>query len=162
MVLTKLRLFEWISPALVMVCMLPSLAASKSVQVDITPGHAAKSFVPTTALGAGIDRISTAATDKLFTEPVMNKVLSAGWQTVSYRQNTELYVEAWHWNPQGTWSDPAGKGYFTGSATPAEPIRHSYGYLLPHRGFTRNDGVDNGYSRLPMVTWIHTGRAIPT
>ena len=78
----------------------------------------------------------------------MKQVLSAGWQTVSYRQNTELFVEAWHWNQQGTWSDPAGKGYFTGSATPGAPLRHSLGYILPHRGFTRNDGVDSGYSRL--------------
>ena len=109
---TKLQFFELISPALLVVCLLPSLAASQSIQIDSTPGHAAKTFVPTTALGAGIDRISTASTDKLFTEPVMKQVLSAGWQTVSYRQNTELYVEAWHWNPQGTWSDPGGKGLF--------------------------------------------------
>ena len=39
--------------------------------------------------------------------------------------------------------------YFTGSATPAEPIRYSYGYSLPHRGFTRNDGTPNaGFSRI--------------
>src|SRR5882757_9758238 len=132
----------------VAVTFLSATALPQSIRVDSTPGHAANTFIPTTALGAGIDRISTAATDKLFTEPVMKQVLSAGWQTVSYRQNTELYVEAWHWNPQGSWSDFAGKGYFTGSATPAEPIRHSFGYLLPHRGFTRNDGVDNGYSRI--------------
>ena len=78
----------------------------------------------------------------------MDRVLSAGWQTVSYRQNTELHAEAWHWNPQGAWS-AGDKGYFTGSATPADPIQHSYGYPLPHRGVTRNDGTDtNGYSRL--------------
>jgi hypothetical protein len=132
-------------------------ASSQTIEVDSTPGHATNKFVPTSALGAGIDRIATAATDKLFTEPVMKQVLSAGWQTVSYRQNTELFVEAWHWNPQGTWSDPAGKGYFTGSSTPGEPIRHSFGYRLPHRGFTRNDGVDSGYSRLtdgdPNTYW---------
>ena len=30
-----------------------------------------------------------------------------------------------------------------------EPIRHSYGYPLPHRGVTRNDGTDTiGYSTL--------------
>ena len=101
------------------------------------------------SLGAGIDRINTSATDKLFTDPVMKQVLSAGWQTVSYRQNTELFIEAWHWNPQGTWSDPAGRGYFVGNPKPGDFIRHSFGYNLPHRGFTRNDGTDaNGYSRI--------------
>ena len=87
------------------------------------------------------------------------QVLAAGWQTVTYRQNTELHMEAWHWNPNGTWSDPAGKGYFVGNATPGpEPIRHSYGYPLPHRGVTRDDGTDtDGYSRLtdgdPNTYW---------
>ena len=84
--------------------------------------------MPEEALGAGIDRLNADAVEKLFTQPAIDTVLSAGWQTVSYRQNTELHVEAWHWNPQGTWSDPAGRGYFTGGASPGEPIRHSYGY----------------------------------
>ena len=114
--------------------------------MDATPGHATNTFRPTEALGAGIDRIPRAATDKLFIEPVLKKVLSAGWQTVSYRLNTELHVEAWHWNPQGTWSEPDNKGYFTGNATPTELIRHSYGYPLAHQGFSHPDG--NGYSRL--------------
>ncbi len=122
---------------------------AQTIRVDTTPGHATNSFVPTRALGAGIDRLPKGVTDKVFTEPVLKQMLSAGWQPVSYRQNTELFVEAWHWNPQGTWSDPAGKGYFTGNATPSEIIRHSYGYPLPHRGFTRNEGTEtSGYSRL--------------
>ena len=121
----------------------------QTVRVDITPGHVANSFIPTEALGAGIDRLNSAATDKLFAEPVMKQVLSAGWQTVSYRQNTELAIQAWHWNPQGTWSDPSGKGYFVGNVTPGEPIRHSYGYDLPRRGFTRNDGAEgSSFSRM--------------
>ncbi|MGH9826984.1 MAG: discoidin domain-containing protein, partial [Blastocatellia bacterium] len=133
-------------------------APAQTVRVDITPGHEVNSFAPNQALGAGIDRLPKDATDKLFTEPILKQLLSAGWQPVSYRQNTELFVEAWHWNPQGTWSDPAGKGYFTGRATPAEFIRKSYGYSLPHRGFTRNDGTENsGYSRLtdgdPNTYW---------
>ena len=126
------------------------LIHAQSIHVDITPSHATNSIRPTEALGAGIDRLPYQAADKLFTKENLEQVLSAGWQTVSYRQNTELHTEAWHWNPQGTWSDPAGKGYFTGSATPgAEPIRHSYGYPLPHRGVTHDDGTDMvGYGRL--------------
>jgi len=126
--------------------------AVHTVRVDATPGHATNSFIPTQTLGAGIDRLPAGAIDKLINPATMSKVLSAGWQPVSYRQNTELFVEAWHWNPQGTWSDhsdPAGKGYFTGNPTSTEPIQHSYGYPLPHRGFTRNDGTGNdGYSRM--------------
>ena len=120
-----------------------------TIRVDITPGHSTNSFVPDKALGAGIDRLPYGATDKLYTDPMIKQILTAGWMPVSYRQNTELHVEAWHWNPAGTWSDAGEKGYFTGSASPGEPIRHSYGYPLPHRGVTRNDGTEtDGFSRL--------------
>ncbi len=94
---------------------LATSTSAQTIRVDITPEHATNKFVPNQALGAGIDRMSAVAIEKLFTEPAIKRVLSAGWQTVTYRQNTELKVEAWHWNPKGTWSDPAGKGYFTGS-----------------------------------------------
>ena len=126
------------------------LLRAQSIHVDATPNHSTNSIRPTEALGAGIDRLPYGAADKLFVEDTIKQILSAGWQTVTYRQNTELHAEAWHWNPQGTWSDPAGKGYFAGNATPGpEPIRHSYGYPLPHRGVTRDDGTDmNGFSRL--------------
>jgi len=142
------RIFGRGAPA-ALVCALVPLGFAQTIRVDITPSHVAKSFVPTEALGAGVDRISTASTDKVFTEPIMKQVLSAGWQPVSYRQNTELHVEAWHWNPQGKWSEAGGKGYFVGDAKPADFIRHSFGYALPHRGFTRNEGTDaNGFSVL--------------
>jgi len=122
---------------------------AQTIDVDITPGHSTNQFVPAETLGAGIDRIATKSIDPLLAQPVLTKTLSAGWQTVSYRQNTELLVEAWHWNPEGTWSDPKGQGYFTGSASLGKPIHYSYGYALPHRGFTRNDGTGNaGFSRL--------------
>ncbi len=124
-------------------------AVAQTIRVDATPTHATNHFAPNATLGAGIDRIPAEAIDKDLIEPNLGKVLASGWQPVSYRQNTELAVEAWHWNPNGTWSDPSGKGYFTGSANPTEVIRYSYGYGLPHRGFTRNDGTDNsGFSRL--------------
>jgi len=150
MAITQLRVSKLASLVFLSACLLvTSPSVSQTIRVDITPSHMAKSFVPTEALGAGVDRISTASTDKVFTDATMKQVLTAGWQTVSYRQNTELHVEAWHWNPQGSWSDPAGKGYFTGNAKPSEFIRHSFGYSLPHRGFTRNEGTDaNGFGRM--------------
>jgi hypothetical protein len=128
-------------------------AAAQTVSIDLS--HPTNHFVPKETLGAGVDRIAVEAIDKDLLQPTLERTLASGWQPVTYRQNTELAVEAWHWNPQGTWSngkvgsDPAGKGYFTGSATPAEMLRYSYGYALPRRGFTRNDGTDNvGFSRL--------------
>jgi len=124
-----------------------STVQAQTVRVDTS--HAVNTLVPNQALGAGIDRMPAAAVEKYFSQPPSEAVLSAGWQPVTYRQNTELAVEAWHWNPQGTWSDPAEKGYFTGSTTPGQMIRHSYGYPLPHRGFTRNEGTDTrGFGRL--------------
>ena len=129
--------------------MLGSFTDAQTIRVDMTASHSTNSFVPTEALGAGIDRMNANTVEKVFTPETISRVLTAGWQTVTYRQNTELFAEAWHWNPEGTWSDPAGQGYFTGSSTPGESIRHSYGYLLPHRGSTRNDGTgNNGYSRI--------------
>jgi hypothetical protein len=122
-------------------------AAGQTITVDTS--HPSNHFVPKEALGAGVDRIAVEAIDKDLQQPTLEQTLASGWQPVTYRQNTELAVEAWHWNPQGTWSDARGKGYFTGSATPTETIRYSYGYGLPRRGFTRNDGTDNvGFSRL--------------
>jgi len=132
-------------------------ASAQTIRVDAT--HPTNTIRPTEALGAGIDRLGYSAADKLYVPDTIERVLSAGWQTITYRQNTELHTEAWHWNPKGTWSDPGGRGYFVGNDTPdAEPIRHSYGYPLPHRGITRDDGTDTvGYSRLtdgdPATYW---------
>jgi len=136
-----------VASLLAVMWVLSSAAFAQTIRIDTS--HAVNSLVPTQALGAGIDRMPAAAVNKFFNQPPLDAILAAGWQTVTYRQNTELAVEAWHWNPKGTWSDPAGKGYFTGSANPTDIIRHSYGYSLPHRGFTRNDGTETrGFSRL--------------
>jgi hypothetical protein len=120
------------------------------VQVDARPSQVTNSFSPVYALGTTVDRVPSNATDTFFRPDQVQQVLSAGWGAISYRQNTELFVQAWHWNPKGSWSDRAGRGYFTGNATPtSEMIRHSYGYSLQHRGFTRNGGTEfDGYSRL--------------
>jgi len=136
-------------PLLIVCFFLRATSVGQTIQVDITPTHSTNRFVPNQTLGAGVDRIPAEAIDKDLIPSALEKVFAAGWQTVSYRQNTELAMEAWHWNPNGTWSDPSGKGYFTGSTVLADPIRYSYGYSLPHRGTTRNDGTSNaGFSRL--------------
>jgi hypothetical protein len=117
--------------------------------VTVDTSHAVNTFSPLYALGTTVDRVPSNATDIFFRPDQLDQVLSAGWGVVSYRQNTDLFVQAWHWNPKGTWSDPSGKGYFTGDSTPTETIRHSYGYSLQHRGFTRNGGTEfDGFSRL--------------
>jgi len=106
-------------------------------------------FDPDQALGSSMDILSHDVVEKIYTPEMVKQCLSAGWGPITYRQNTELSIGAWHWNPNGTWSDATNKrGYFTGSAELKEPIRHSYGYPLPHRGHTRNGGAEHGYSRL--------------
>ncbi len=122
---------------------------AQTIRVDADPSHATNRFRPDQTLGAGIDRIAPEAIDSGLTPPNLARAMASGWQPISYRNNTELSIEAWHWNPRGSWSEAGDKGYFTGSLTSTEPIRYSYGYSLPHRGFTRNDGTPNaGYSRM--------------
>jgi hypothetical protein len=125
-------------------------AVAQTVEIDAAPSHVVNTFSPLRALGATVDRIPSNTTDIFFRPDQVKQILEAGWGPITYRQNTELFVQAWHWNPKGSWSDPSGKGYFVGDAQPAEEmIRHSYGYSLPHRGVTRNSGAEfDGYSRL--------------
>ena len=140
---------------LVVLLLVGSLGA-QNVVVDATPGHAVNSFSPATSLGGAIDRLrggptkedNERNTERLLTSPVLKEMLGAGWQTVTYRQNTELMIEAWHWNARGTWSNPAKQeGYFVGSPDPTSgKIMHSWAYPLPHRGATMGDG--DGWSRL--------------
>jgi hypothetical protein len=138
----KLSLRGWI-----LIAALNATVAAQTVRVDTS--HPVNTFRPPYALGTTVDRVPSNATDTFFRPDQIAQILSAGWGIVSYRQNTDLFVQAWHWNPKGTWSDPSGKGYFTGDSTPTEMIRHSYSYSLPHRGFTRNGGTEfDGFSRL--------------
>ena len=69
-------------------------ASHQNIVVDTTPSHAVSSFSPLHSLGAGIDRLRGNTTDKVMTPDFIRKIQSAGWQTVSYRQNTELFAEA--------------------------------------------------------------------
>ena len=121
----------------------------QQVTVDITPSHAVNRISPVRALGAGIDRDPLHSVTKIFDPVHVEKMLSAGWGGVSYRLNTELSIQAWHWNPVGAWSDAANQqGYFVGAANSPGAIQRSFGYNLPHRGVTANDGSSGGFSRV--------------
>ena len=107
------------------------------IHVDVTPGHAINSFDPDSALGSSLDVLSHGDIDKVFTPHIIQESLSAGWGPISYRNNSELRMAAWHWTENGSWSDPAHKsGYFTGSTELKEPVRYILSYALPHRGFS--------------------------
>lgn len=114
-----------------------SLAAqSGNITVDVTPGHAINSFDPDGALGSSIDVLSKSGIDKVYSPHILQESLSAGWGPITFRNNTELRMAAWHWTENGAWSDPVHKsGYFTGSAELKEPLRYILSYSLPHRGF---------------------------
>src|SRR5215831_12998239 len=95
------------------------------IRVDATPGHVINSFDPDSALGSSIDVLSHDGIDKVYTRHIIQESLSAGWGPISYRNNSELRMAAWHWTENGTWSDPAHKsGYFTGSTELKEPVRY--------------------------------------
>ncbi|HVO57135.1 MAG TPA: discoidin domain-containing protein [Dongiaceae bacterium] len=131
-------------------CALACAAAGRAqtIHVDLAAQQATP-FDPDTSLGTSLDILPAKQFERVFSPDTIAAGLSAGWGPITYRQNTELTIAAWHWNPAGSWSDAKNKsGYFTGSAELKEAIRMSYGYPLPHRGNTRNGGASHGYSRL--------------
>ena len=121
---------------------------AQTVRVDVSAGKAI-TFDPDKAMGTSMDILSAKEFDTVYSEPIVKEGLSAGWGPMTYRQNTELTYAAWHWNPNGTWSDEKHKsGYFLGSAEPKDFLRESFGYRLPHRGTTRSDAGQNEFSRM--------------
>ncbi|HZR57004.1 MAG TPA: discoidin domain-containing protein [Terriglobales bacterium] len=108
-----------------------------TVHVDAMPTHVINSFNPDSALGSSMDVLSHSGIDQVYSPHIVQEALSAGWGPITYRNNSELRMAAWHWTENGTWSDAANKsGYFTGSTELKEPLRYILSYALPHRGFS--------------------------
>lgn len=117
--------------------------------VTVSIKHPANRFIPAQALGAGIDGHETGEADRQLRPDNIKEMLSAGLRSLTYRLRTELAIAAWHWNPEGSWSDANSKqGYWVSDSTAAEPIQASYGYRLPRRGSTVDNANNDGYSRI--------------
>jgi len=141
-------------------------AQTGTVRVDIAAGHAINSFDPDSALGSSIDVLSRSGIDKVYTPHIVQEALSAGWGPITYRNNSELRMAAWHWTENGTWSDEGHKsGYFTGSSELKEPLRYILSYALPHRGFSASgdrpvQGPNQSYWKSnPYLTSKFTGES---
>ena len=134
----------------------PLPAVDGTIHIDLE--KAVNEFPGTRALGAGVDGLEEGEIDKVWTPSNVQAMKAAGFGPISYRLRTELGVKAWHWNPRGTWSEPAaGQGYWVSSDEPREDYGASQGYRLPRRGNTIDQAKNDGYSRLtdgdPTTFW---------
>lgn len=138
-------------------CNAPSIGAqtaaapgsSRTLVVTVHTGRSVGQFRPSEAFGAGVDGHEKGSIAQMYTPANLKAMLTAGFKPLTYRLRTELAVEAWHWNPEGSWSDAVHqRGYWTSSTTSGAPIRLCNGYFLPRRGNSIDQANNRGYSRL--------------
>ena len=146
-------------------------SALVSITVDTAAAHRIQEFRPIRALGTSIDNDATDRVAIHYSPAMIKLMLSTGLGTLTYRLNTELSIQDWHWNPDGQYSDAADhQGYWTSNPQPgATQIMDSFGYGLPHRGSSRDQSRDDSYSRIddgdpntywksnPYLTQAYTG-----
>ncbi len=126
-----------------------TLANKGTVQIQYNPGHPIHSFIPEQVLGAAFDGHAQGDINRILIAENIAAMRTVGLNPVSYRLRTELGIEAWHWNPNGRWSEPGRQqGYWTSDNFSSQPIQLSNGYHLPRRGNTHDQANDDGYSRL--------------
>ncbi|HEV3153598.1 MAG TPA: discoidin domain-containing protein [Candidatus Baltobacteraceae bacterium] len=140
-----------------MIHLLALLAASVvSVQIDAAPAHRIQAFRPLDAIGSTVDKEPAGSIPALYSQANVREMLAPGYGWLSYRLFTELSDQDWHWNPAGSFS-AGNAGYWTSSATPGKIVTDSFGYRLPHRGSTTDQGNNADYSRLddgdPSTYW---------
>jgi hypothetical protein len=86
---------------LILLALLPlsAITAAQMVRVDISANQAVR-FDPDLALGSSLDILPAQQFEKIFSPEIIKESLPAGWGPITYRQNTELTIAAWHWNPR--------------------------------------------------------------
>jgi hypothetical protein len=141
--------FRVIFLLLYMLSMLPVYAQRGVVTIEYSPGKPINTFLPLQTFGAGVDGQQAGDIEKMLTPFNVSQMQKAGFLPLSYRLRTELGGEAWHWNPQGLWSDPSHhQGYWVSDSHPGDSINLCYGYRLPRRGNTIDQANHDGYSRI--------------
>ena len=136
-------------PILLALALLAAAPVPDRIVVDLSASKPANTFRPDEAFGGGLDGTGRGEVAATYTPHNVAAMRQAGLKKISYRLRTELGGQAWHWNPEGRWSDPAhAQGYWTSDDKPGAPILLSHGYDLPRRGMTNDNANNNGYSRL--------------
>jgi F5/8 type C domain len=129
------------------------------VTVVVDTVHRVQTIRPLRAIGTAVDSDPKGHISQLYAPASVKLMLSTGLGMLTYRLYTELSIQDWHWNPVGTYSDAAHRqGYWTSSADAGDTTIHdSFGYRLPHRGSSRDQGDDDDYSRIddgdPTTYW---------
>ncbi|MGI9036455.1 MAG: discoidin domain-containing protein [Pyrinomonadaceae bacterium] len=122
----------------------------KRAIITVNASQPANEFEPCRDLGAGIDGNDFGEINRILSARNIDEMQTVGFKPLTYRLRTELAIDAWHWNPQGAWSDAKNEqGYWTSADNAAgEPISLCYGYHLPRRGSTIDQANNDGYSRI--------------
>lgn len=130
--------------------MISLVLAAATVAIHVDTAHRVQTIRPLQAIGTAVDSDPKGKIPLLYAPSRVRLMRSTGLGTLTYRLYTELSIEDWHWNPNGSYSDAAHRrGYWTSSAAIATaPITDSFGYRLTHRGDSRDQGDDNDYSRI--------------
>lgn len=133
-------------------------ADKQAISLQVDTAHPGASFLPGEAFGAGLDGLEETELEQAYKPANIKAMAEAPYNRLTYRLRTELGVEAWHWNEEGSWSNPAKKeGYWVSNDRTDKPLLRSFGYRLPRRGNTIDQAVNDGYSRLddgdPKTFW---------
>lgn len=142
-----------------MLALILAFAAAVPVAIHVDIAHRVQTIRPIRAIGTAVDSEPKGKIALLYSQPRVKLMLSTGLGMLTYRLYTELSIQDWHWNPSGQYSDAVHRrGYWTSSAASgADSITDSFGYRLPHRGDSRDQGDDDGYSRIddgdPQTYW---------